>query len=84
MKRVVITGMGAVTPIGHSVEETWQGIKDGACGIAEITHFDTTNEKCHMGAEVKDWVYPDKRAATRTGPGPSRPHLQRIQPFGRR
>ena len=65
MKRVVITGMGAVTPIGHSVEETWQGIKDGACGIAEITHFDTTNEKCHMGAEVKDWVYPDKRAAKR-------------------
>ncbi|MCR5134913.1 MAG: beta-ketoacyl-ACP synthase II, partial [Clostridiales bacterium] len=65
MKRVVITGMGAVTPIGHSVEETWQGVKDGACGIAEITHFDTTNEKCHMGAEVKDWVYPDKRAAKR-------------------
>ena len=64
-KRVVITGMGAVTPIGHSVEETWQGIKDGACGIAEITHFDTTGEKCHMGAEVKDWVYPDKRAAKR-------------------
>ena len=64
-KRVVITGMGAVTPIGHSVEETWQGIRDGACGIAEITHFDTTNEKCHMGAEVKDWAYPDKRAAKR-------------------
>ena len=36
-KRVVVTGMGAVTPIGHNVEAFWQGIKDGKCGIGPIT-----------------------------------------------
>lgn len=54
-KRVVVTGMGAVTPIGHNVEEFWQGIKEGRCGIGPITHFDTTDFKVHVAAEVKDF-----------------------------
>ena len=37
-RRVVITGMGAVTPIGHSARESWQAVKDGVCGIGPITH----------------------------------------------
>lgn len=65
MKRVVITGMGAVTPIGHTVEDTWESLKAGANGIGSITHFDATDEKCLVGAEVKDWEYVDRRAAKR-------------------
>ena len=42
-RRVVITGMGAVTPIGHSVEETWKSVMAGECGIDKITLFDTTD-----------------------------------------
>ena len=41
MRRVVITGLGAVTPIGNTVQETWEGVKAGKCGIAPITHYDT-------------------------------------------
>ncbi len=65
MKRVVITGMGCVTPLGHTVEASWKGIRQGSCGIATITHFDTSTEKCHLGAEVKNWQYPDLRAGKR-------------------
>lgn len=53
-RRVVITGMGAVTPIGNNVIESWHGIKDGKCGIDKITLFDTTNHKVHLAAEVKN------------------------------
>ena len=53
-RRVVITGMGAVTPIGNNVIDTWQGIKDGKCGIDKITLFDTTEHKVHLAAEVKN------------------------------
>ena len=42
-KRVVITGLGAITPIGKNVEETWEGIKEKKCGIDKITLFDTSN-----------------------------------------
>ena len=66
--RVVITGIGTVTPLGHTAEETWQGIKDGKNGIDKITSFDTEalgGHKCIMGGEVKDFVFPDKRAAKR-------------------
>ena len=52
-RRVVITGMGAVTPLGNTVEETWAGIKAGKSGIGPITHFDATNNKVHYAAEVK-------------------------------
>lgn len=53
-RRVVITGMGAVSPIGNSVEETWNGIMNQVCGIDEITHFDTTDYKVKLAGEVKN------------------------------
>ena len=46
MKRVVVTGMGAVTPIGNNVEEFWDGIKKNKVGIGEITKFDVSEYKC--------------------------------------
>ena len=54
-RRVVVTGMGAITPIGLSVEEFWQSIKEGKIGFGEITKFDTEGYKCHLAAEVKDF-----------------------------
>ena len=54
-RRVVITGLGAVTPIGNNVNETWNGIKERKCGIDEITLFDTTNFKTKLAAEIKDY-----------------------------
>ena len=54
-RRVVVTGMGAVTPVGNNVEETWQSLKDGKNGIAPITLFDTANYKAKLGAEVKNF-----------------------------
>jgi len=64
-KRVVVTGMGAVTPIGNTVDEYWASVKTGKNGIAEITHFDNTQQKVRLGAEVKGFEYEDKRAAKR-------------------
>lgn len=67
-RRVVITGLGAITPIGNNVEEFWKGIKEGKCGIDEITHFDTTNYKVKLAAEVKGYnpeEYFDRRNAKR-------------------
>lgn len=67
-RRVVITGMGAITPIGKNVEEFWKGIKEGKCGIDEITHFDTTDYKVKLAAEVKEYnpeEYFDKRTSKR-------------------
>lgn len=54
-RRVVITGMGAITPLGHTVEETWQGMRDGRCGIAHLSRFDTTDCPVKVAAEVKDY-----------------------------
>ena len=53
MRRVVVTGMGAITPIGNSVDEFWQGLKAGKVGIDEITKFDTTDYSVKLAAEVK-------------------------------
>lgn len=67
-KRVVVTGMGAITPIGLSVEEFWQSVKEGKTGFGEITHFDTTDYKCHVAAEVKGFEgknYMDAKGAKR-------------------
>ncbi|WP_138263111.1 beta-ketoacyl-ACP synthase II [[Clostridium] hylemonae] len=67
-KRVVVTGMGAVTPIGNSVEEFWSGVKESKVGIGEITKFDTTEYKVKLAAEVKDFSakeYMDFKAAKR-------------------
>lgn len=64
-KRVVITGMGAVSPVGNNAPDTWDSIRNGRHGIAEITLFDLKNHKVTMGAEVKNFDYGDKRAAKR-------------------
>ena len=53
LKRVVVTGMGAITPIGNSVEEFWEGVKADKVGIDEITKFDTTDYAVKLAAEVK-------------------------------
>ena len=67
-RRVVVTGLGAITPIGNSVAEFWDGIRAGKVGIGEITKFDTTDYKVKLAAEVKNFVpgdYMDKKAARR-------------------
>ena len=67
-RRVVITGLGAITPIGNNTEEFWKGIKEGKCGIDEITHFDITDYKVKLAAEVKGYnaeEHFDRRTAKR-------------------
>ena len=54
-RRVVVTGLGAISAIGHNVKENWQGIREGRNGIAPITLFDATNFKTKLAAEVKDF-----------------------------
>ena len=68
MRRVVVTGMGAVTPIGLNVEEYWNGLKEGKTGFGEITYFDTTDFKVKIAAEVKGFEpteYMDRKSAKR-------------------
>lgn len=70
-KRVVVTGMGAITPIGNSVDSFWDSVKQGKIGFAPITYFDTADYKCKLAAEVKDFNaadYMDKKAARRMEP----------------
>lgn len=55
MRRVVVTGMGAVTPLGNTVEETWAGIRAGKSGIGNITHFDTSTSNIKIAGEVKNF-----------------------------
>lgn len=67
-RRVVVTGLGAVTPIGNDVETFWNGVKAGKVGIGEITKFDTSDYKVKLAAEVKDFVakdHMDAKAARR-------------------
>lgn len=67
-RRVVITGLGAITPIGNNAKDFWKGIKEGKCGIDEITHFDASEYKVKLAAEVKEYNpedYFDKKAAKR-------------------
>ncbi|MCI8577309.1 MAG: beta-ketoacyl-ACP synthase II [Lachnospiraceae bacterium] len=67
-RRVVVTGMGAITPIGNSVEEFWSGLKEKKVGIGPITYFDTTDYKAKLAAEVKGFdakQYMDPKAAKR-------------------
>lgn len=54
-RRIVVTGIGAITPIGNNVEEFWKGIKEGVCGIDEITLFDTTDYKVKLAGEIKNY-----------------------------
>ena len=54
-RRIVVTGIGAITPIGNNVEEFWKGIKEGSCGIDRITLFDTTDYKVKLAGELKNY-----------------------------
>lgn len=54
-RRVVVTGIGAITPIGNNVEESWEGIKNQKCGIDKITLFDPETFKCKLAGEVKKY-----------------------------
>ena len=53
-RRVVVTGLGTVCPVGNDVETMWENIKNGVCGIDEITHFDTTDFKVKLAGEIKN------------------------------
>lgn len=67
-RRVVVTGLGAVTPIGLNVNEFWDAIKKQSIGFAPITHFDASEYKCHLAAEVKGFDgknYMDAKSARR-------------------
>ncbi len=68
MRRVVVTGLGAVTPIGNDTETFWQAIKDGVCGIDRVSLFDASGFKCQVAAEVKNFNaedFIDKKEARR-------------------
>ncbi|WP_423243442.1 beta-ketoacyl-ACP synthase II [Clostridium transplantifaecale] len=68
MTRVVVTGMGAITPIGNDVESFWEGLKEKKIGFGPITYFDTTDYKAKVAAQVKDFNakdYMDPKAARR-------------------
>ncbi len=66
MKRVVVTGIGVVSPVGNTKIDFWESIKNGVCGVGPITKFDIENFKCKIAAEVKDFdilAYTDKKEA---------------------
>ena len=68
MRRVVVTGLGAITPVGNSVGEFWESIRQEKIGFAPITRFDAGEYRCRLAAEVKDFdpgLYMDKKAARR-------------------
>ena len=54
-RRVVITGLGTVNPLGNNVADSWAAARAGKCGIGPITQFDTTDFKCKLAGEVKDF-----------------------------
>jgi len=68
-RRVVVTGLGCVTPVGNDVESSWQALLDGKSGGAAITHFDTTNHKVRFACEVKGFdpaLYMDRKEVRRS------------------
>ena len=70
-RRVVVTGLGAVPPIGNNVDDFWTSVKAGKIGFDHITKFDTTDYKCHIAAELKDFNpqdFMDRKAAKRMEP----------------
>ena len=67
-RRVVITGMGTVNPIGNSVAESWQAVKDGKCGIGPITRYDCSDMRVKLAGEVKDLDTEQARHGRRCGP----------------
>ncbi len=71
-RRVVITGMGLVTPVGNNINEFWESIKNGKHGIGEITHFDTSDSKVKIAAEIKNFE-PEKVL--------DKKEIRRLEPF---
>ena len=68
MRRVAVTGLGAITPVGNNVKDFWESLKKGFVGIGEITKFDTSEYKVKLAAEVKNFDagdYMDKKMARR-------------------
>src|SRR2546421_5508267 len=69
-RRVVITGLGVVTPLGHSMDEFWRGLLAGRCGIEKITHFDASPYDCQIAGEVKNFdptpAFPNAKELRRT------------------
>ena len=68
MRRVVITGLGVMTPAGNTVKELWENLKSGKSGIDRITRFDPTQYSTQIAGEIKDFeasVYIDKKEARR-------------------
>ena len=55
LKRVVVTGLGALTPVGNTLAETWENIKNGVSGAGPITHFDASKFKTQFACEVKNF-----------------------------
>ena len=69
MRRVVVTGLGAITPVGNNIEETWKNMCDGVCGIDTISRFDTSDLPVHVAGLVKDFdpvKYIEKREVRKT------------------
>lgn len=78
-RRVVVTGLGAVTPVGNNVQAFWESVKTGKVGIGEITRFDTADFKVKLAAEVKDFNakdYMDFKSAKRMDCFPNMQWLQ--------
>lgn len=71
-RRVVITGMGLVTPVGNNINEFWENIKNGKHGIGKITHFDTSDSKVKIAAELKNFE-PEKVL--------DKKEIRRLEPF---
>ena len=59
LKRVVVTGLGALTPIGNNIEEYWSALVNGVSGAVPITHFDATKFKTRFACEVKNFTVTD-------------------------
>ena len=71
LKRVVVTGIGAVSPLGNTAEETWQNMVAGVSGAAPITHFDTSKFKTQFACEVKNFdssQFIDRKEARKMDP----------------
>jgi len=71
LRRVVVTGLGAITPLGNTVDELWNSLLDGVSGAAEITHFDTSNYKTKFACELKNFdplKYFDRKEVRKVDP----------------
>ena len=86
-RRVVITGLGAVTPIGLTAGESWQAVKNGVCGIGPITHYDPAAQKVKLAAEVKGFdpeALLGRQESKRMGRFTGRPCRTPVSPWSRR